>query len=70
MEILNLKLVTDEQVTQSQPQAAMEVLADIPLNLEAPKLIRTRTPMHLNVDAVLARSLPKLTVGSQKSGKI
>ena len=69
VELLNLKLVTNEQTTQSRPQGAIEALALSPTISAPPKLVQKRVALHLDVDAVLARSLPKVVGTVQKVRK-
>lgn len=60
METANLKIVTNQQATQSQELPTTAAVSHWPVIREAPKPVPVRLGRHLDVDEVLARSLPKV----------
>ena len=57
----NLKVIKDERSTQTREQAAIESNNARSDEQAKPGLILIRKGRHLDVDAVLARSIPSLT---------
>ena len=69
MALTNLKVVNDEQTTQTRAHAAIEAYnarSDEPVDSRLVVVSRGR---RLDVDDVLARSLPSLTVKGVNAGK-
>ena len=64
MEPVDLKHVANEPPTQIRTQVTIRALSDRPINREAPN--PDRKSRRLDVDGVLTRSLPKLTVKFQE----
>jgi len=67
MAVNNLRVVNDERTIQRRAQAAIELYARSN-EKAATRHISTRKGRHLDVDEVLARSLPSLTVKGLGSG--
>jgi len=67
MAVINLRVVNDERTIQRRAQAAIELYARSNEKAAA-RHISTRKGRHLDVDEVLARSLPSLTVKGLGSG--
>ena len=69
MALTNLKVIKDEQATQPrapEPIASYNARSD---EGAGPRPIPVRKGLHLDVDAVLARSLPRLTAEAPESGR-
>jgi hypothetical protein len=65
MKLASLKIVTNEQTTQSA--AVIEDMLPPPIHAVAQKPMPPRIVRHLDVDGVLARSLPKVAEGFEKA---
>jgi hypothetical protein len=66
--LINLRVINDERTIQSGAQAAIESYAKSNEQAAA-RQISIRKGRHLDVDEVLARSLPRLTVKGVDSGQ-
>lgn len=55
-----LKIVTHEEPTRNRMPATIEDTLPPPINAVAPEAIRAGKGRHLDVDAILARSLPEV----------
>ena len=60
MKLAILKIVTNEQTTQDPVPAIIEDALPLPINAVAAEPIRARGGRHLDVDGILARSLPRV----------
>jgi hypothetical protein len=60
MKAVILKIVTPAPPTQTRVPVTIEDTLPPPINAVAPEKIRAGKGRHLDVDAVLARSLPKV----------
>ena len=67
MELSSLKIVKNEKTTQRSVAAIIEDAFPPLINAVSGELVPRRNVRHLNVDEVLARSLPKLTEGFEKA---
>jgi hypothetical protein len=67
MALTNLKVIKDEQTPQARAQEAMESYNAESVEPAPARLILIRKGRRLDVDAVLARSLPSLTGEGLKS---
>jgi hypothetical protein len=67
MKAANLRIVTDTPPPKIVAQVTIEALAPGPIRGVAPAPIPARRGRHLDVDAVLARSLPKVAETSRSS---
>jgi hypothetical protein len=67
MKLANLKIVTNEQITQRSVAATIEDALPPPIHAVARKPMRRRTVRRLDVDGVLARSLPKVAEDFEKA---
>jgi hypothetical protein len=63
MATANLILIKDEQTTQNRARAAIEAYSVKSVERIDPRPIPVRKGRHLDVDAVLARSLAKVVSG-------
>lgn len=63
------RIVQDRPPPRVFAQATVAALAQLPINKVAPALTSTRRGRHLDVDAVLARSLPKV-VSEQRPTRV
>jgi hypothetical protein len=62
METAKLRIITDNPPPKIVLQVALEALADSPIeSVVPPAKITTRRGRHLDVDGILARSLPKVS---------
>lgn len=68
MALNNLRVVNDERTIQNRARAAIESYAKS-IEQAAAQQISIRKGRHLDVDEVLARSLPSLTVKGLGSGQ-
>jgi hypothetical protein len=66
MKLAILKIVTNEQTTQGPVPAIIEDALPPPIYAVAGEPIRARSGRHLDVDGILARSLPR--VAEKRSG--
>jgi hypothetical protein len=69
MALNNLRVVNDQQAIQSRAQAAIESYQAKWNEQAGSQQISIRKGRHLDVDDVLARSLPSLTVKGLDSGQ-
>ena len=69
MALNNLRVVNDQQAIQSRAQAAIESYKAKSNEQARSQQISIRKGRHLDVDDVLARSLPSLTVKGLDSGQ-
>ena len=60
MALANLRAIKEESTTQNRARAAVQAYASKSDERISPGLNRVRRGRHLDVDAVLARSLPKV----------
>lgn len=67
MERAKLRIVTDTAPPKIVAQTMPEVVAHSPINSVVAVAVPPRRVRHLNVDEVLARSLPKLTESFKKA---
>jgi hypothetical protein len=65
MKLPGLRIVTNEQTTQTS--ATIADALPPPIHAVTGEPVPARTVRHLNVDEVLARSLPKLSEGFEKA---
>ena len=61
MKAVILKIITRQQLTQTRVPVTIADTLPPPINAVAGEPIRAGCSRHLDVDAVLARSLPKVT---------
>lgn len=64
MHLVDMKEIKDERTLPGRARAAMEVYAPRANDLSSVAPIRVRKGQHLDVDGILARSLPSLGVFS------
>jgi hypothetical protein len=69
MPLTNPTVINDEQTIQSSAQAAIASYHATSNEQAAPQRISLRKGRHLDVDEVLARSLPSLTVEGLNFGQ-
>jgi hypothetical protein len=69
MALSNLRVVNDQQAIQSRAQAAIESYKAKSNEQAGSQQISIRKGRRLDVDDVLARSLPSLTIKGLGSGK-
>ena len=67
MKLASLKIVTNEQATQLAEAAIIEDVLPPPIHAVVLEPKRPRTARRLDVDEVLARSLPRVTEGFEKA---
>ena len=60
MALANLREIEEEQTTHDRARAAIEAYALKSVELNDPRPMPVSNGRHLDVDAVLARSLPKV----------
>jgi hypothetical protein len=69
MSVSNLRVIADEQANKNRADDAIESYEQTFDEKDVSHLVVTRKGRHLNVDEVLARSLPKLTDKGRTSGQ-
>jgi hypothetical protein len=67
MKLPSLKIVTNEQTTQKSVAAIIKDAFPPRIHAVAGKPMSPRHSRHLDVDEVLARSLPKVAEGFEKA---
>ena len=67
--VTNLRVINDEQTTQVRVQDSIESYEQTFDERDVPRLVVNRKGRHLNVDEVLARSLPRVTDEGRTSGQ-
>lgn len=67
MKLANLTIVPNEQTTQKSVAAVIEDALPPPIQAVSADSAPPRTVRHLDVDKVLARSLPKLSEDFEKA---
>jgi hypothetical protein len=65
----NLRVIDEEQTAPRGAQDALESYEQTFVERDVSRLVETRKGRHLNVDEVLARSLPKVTDKGRTSGQ-
>lgn len=69
MSVSNLRVINDEQTLVRRAQDEIEPYEQTFDEPDVSRLVVARKGRHLNVDEVLARSLPKLTDKGRNSGQ-